>query len=120
MGWQKQGKGINSNTGHTAVMGLDTGKVVDHSDIVIQYKILHATRQYNLSKSNCSPLSEKVFFDFCQSKKRRSQIYSKTIVPYAFGNNDTCSDDWCGYKQGPIGTNILISHMLKIYGVCLL
>lgn len=29
MGWQKRGKGHNSSTGHSAVMGLNTGKVMD-------------------------------------------------------------------------------------------
>ena len=31
MGWQKRGKGHNSSTGHGAVMGLTTGKVMDYS-----------------------------------------------------------------------------------------
>jgi hypothetical protein len=31
MGWQKRGKGFNSNTGQGAVMGLDTGKVIDYT-----------------------------------------------------------------------------------------
>ena len=31
MGWQKRGKGFNSNTGHSAVMGLHTGKVMDYA-----------------------------------------------------------------------------------------
>jgi len=34
MGWQKQGQGFNSNTGHAAVMGLatlSTGKVLDYT-----------------------------------------------------------------------------------------
>jgi hypothetical protein len=29
MGWQKRGKGFNSNTGQGAVMGLHTGKILD-------------------------------------------------------------------------------------------
>lgn len=29
MGWQKRGRGHNSSTGHEAVMGLTTGKVLD-------------------------------------------------------------------------------------------
>ena len=31
MGWRKRGKGFNSNTGQGAVMGLDTGKVIDYT-----------------------------------------------------------------------------------------
>ena len=31
MGWQKRGKGHNSTTGHGAVMGLCTGKVMDYA-----------------------------------------------------------------------------------------
>ena len=31
MGWQKRGKGYNSNTGQGAVMGLHTGKVMDYT-----------------------------------------------------------------------------------------
>lgn len=31
MGWQKRGRGFNSNTGHAAVMGLSTGKVLDYT-----------------------------------------------------------------------------------------
>ncbi|XP_028416613.1 uncharacterized protein LOC114540689 [Dendronephthya gigantea] len=31
MGWQKRGKGFNSNTGQGAVMGLDTGKIIDYT-----------------------------------------------------------------------------------------
>lgn len=31
MGWQKRGKGHNSSTGHGAVMGLKTGKVMDYT-----------------------------------------------------------------------------------------
>ena len=31
MGWQKQGQGFNSKTGHAAVMGLSTGKVLDYA-----------------------------------------------------------------------------------------
>ena len=31
MGWQKRGKGFNSNTGQGAVMWLDTGKVIDYT-----------------------------------------------------------------------------------------
>ena len=31
MGWQRRGKGHNSRTGHAAVMGLSTGKVLDYT-----------------------------------------------------------------------------------------
>ena len=31
MGWQKQGKGHNSSTGHAVVMGLTYGKVMDYT-----------------------------------------------------------------------------------------
>lgn len=31
MGWQKRGRGFNSKTGHAAVMGLSTGKVLDYT-----------------------------------------------------------------------------------------
>ena len=31
MGWQKRGKGFNSNTGQGAVMGLHTGKIMDYA-----------------------------------------------------------------------------------------
>ncbi|CAB4000412.1 Hypothetical predicted protein [Paramuricea clavata] len=31
MGWQKRGKGFNSNTGQGAVMGLHTGKIMDYT-----------------------------------------------------------------------------------------
>ena len=31
MGWQKRGKGHNSSTGHGAVMGVTTGKVMDYA-----------------------------------------------------------------------------------------
>lgn len=31
VGWQKRGKGHNSSTGHGAVMGLRTGKVMDYT-----------------------------------------------------------------------------------------
>ena len=31
MGWQKRGRGFNSNTGHAAVMGLSIGKVLDYT-----------------------------------------------------------------------------------------
>ena len=31
MGWQKRGKGFNSNTGQGAVMGLHTGKILDYA-----------------------------------------------------------------------------------------
>jgi len=31
MGWQKRGRGFNSNTGHAAVMSLSTGKVLDYT-----------------------------------------------------------------------------------------
>ena len=31
MGWQKRGKGHNSNTGHAAVMSMTSGKVMDYT-----------------------------------------------------------------------------------------
>ena len=31
MGWQKRGRGFNCKTGHAAVMGLSTGKVLDYT-----------------------------------------------------------------------------------------
>jgi DNA polymerase III epsilon subunit-like protein len=195
MGWQKRGKGFNSNTGQGAVMGLDTGKVIDYttktntcricehaaknhaqprihdcrknhtgssksmeplsavelfqnatnynmkystytgddsttecyvheqvsygiekySDI-IHIKRSLTTRLYNLSKSNtfvnCSSLSQKVInylvkcfsISVNQGKGDSKSIQTslKSIVPHAFGNHDTCSDEWCGYKQDPI------------------
>jgi hypothetical protein len=49
MGWQKRGKGFNSNTGQGAVMGLDTGKVIDYTtklrpaeSVNMQQKIMHS------------------------------------------------------------------------------
>ena len=39
MGWQKRGKGHNSSTGHGAVMGLKTGKVMDCTTRTKAYRI---------------------------------------------------------------------------------
>ena len=41
MGWQKRGKGHNSSTGHAAVMGLETGKVMDFTTRTKACRICH-------------------------------------------------------------------------------
>ena len=47
MGWQKRGKGFNSNTGQAAVMGLDTGKVIDYTTKTKTCRICeHAARNH--------------------------------------------------------------------------
>ena len=104
-----------------------------YSDI-IHIKRSLTTRLYNLSKSNkfvnCSPLSQKVLnylvkcfsISVNQGKGDPKSIATslKTIVPHVFGNHDTCSDDWCGYKQDPIGyRHTHLPYGKDLHGDCL-
>ena len=104
-----------------------------YSDI-IHIKRSLTTRLYNLSKSNkfvnCSSLSQKVINNLVKcfsisvnqgkGDSKSIQTSLKSIVPHAFGNHDTCSDEWCGYKQDPIEyRHTHLPYGKDLYGDCL-
>ena len=112
--------------------GIEKYSVCD----IIHLKRSLTTRLYNLSKSNkfvnCSPLSQEVInylvkcfsISVNQGKgdSKSIQISLMSIVPHAFGKHDSCSDEWCGYKQdssrsGYKHTNL--PHGKDVHGDCL-
>ena len=106
-----------------------------YSDVIHMKRSL-TTRLYNLSKSNkfvnCSPLSQKVInylvkcfsisvnHDQGKGDSKSFQMSLKSIVPHVFVKHDTCSDEWCRYKQDPSGyRHANLPHGKDLHGDCL-